>query len=373
MRKKDNELKRLAIACGGTGGHFYPGLSVARELQSNGGETMLILSGNHTVIQSQTAESFNLKVICVKSSKLKSITFPFKLIIGIFQAINELRKFRPDALLAMGSFASFTAAIAAKILGIPVSLHDGNARIGRSNRILSYLAKHLGMAFPPVNAEKCHCEHSTIGMPLRPELLLEWEKKLDKASAIKLLNEKFSSSFDAEKATLLIFGGSQGAVSLNQIFPKALNQLKRTDIQVIHLTGKNNFAATTEIYQDAQYKTLVIESSPEMALFYQAADAAVCRSGGSSIAELLLFGKFAFLIPYPYAAELHQNDNAQYMKSLDAAEIIYNHECTTAKAEDTMKKWFANLDDFKSRGFSAQEFAKPDAGVEMLNLIRNQL
>ncbi len=366
--KQHNEVKRLAIACGGTGGHFYPGLSVARELQQQGGEALLILSGNHVTSQTATAEAFGLQVICVKSSKVKSITFPFKLIIGIFQAIMELRIFRPDALLAMGSFASFTAAIAAEILGIPVFLHDGNARIGKSNRILSYVAKHLAIAFQPVNAEACHCPHSTVGMPLRLELLAEWEKQLDKASAIKIINEQFSSSLNSVKATLLIFGGSQGAAALNEIFPRAMKRLNRTDFQIIHLTGATKFAATAEIYRDAKFEKLIIESSPEMALFYRAADAVICRSGGSTVAELLLFGKFAFLVPYPFAAELHQDDNARYMESTDAAEIIYTTECTDQKAEATLIEWLAEVEEFKARGLAAQKFAQPNAGKDMLDL-----
>ncbi len=368
--QQQNEFKRLAIACGGTGGHFYPGLSVARELQHQGGEALLILSGNHVNSQTATAEKFGLQVICVKSSKIKSLMFPVKLFTGIFQAIRELRQFRPDALLAMGSFASFTAAIAAKIVGIPVFLHDGNARIGKSNRILSYLANHLASAFPPVNIEKCHCSNSTIGMPLRPELLTEWEKKLDKATAINILNEQFSCSLDVEKPTILIFGGSQGALALNEIFPRAMKRLARTDFQVIHLTGKNKLAEAVEIYQAAKFERLLIESSPEMALFYRAADVVICRSGGSTIAELLLFGKFAFLIPYPYAAELHQNDNAKYMAATGAAEIIYTADCTAQKAEATLKKWLTKVEEFQTRGLEAQKFAQPDAGRAMLDLIK---
>ena len=367
----DNKLKRLAIACGGTGGHFYPGLSVARELQQQGGEAMLILSGNHVTSQTATAATFNLPVITVKSSKIKSITFPFKLLIGILQAIKALRSFKPDALLAMGSFASFTAAIAAKILGIPIFLHDGNARIGKSNRLLSYLAKHLAVAFPPVNAETCHCSYSTIGMPLRPELLTEWHKQLDKSSAIKLLNEKFSSSFDPAKPTLLIFGGSQGAQALNEIFPQALKQLNTAELQIIHLTGAQKFTSTVEIYHDTKFEKLLLESSAEMALFYRAADAVVCRSGGSTVAELLLFGKFAFLIPYPYAAELHQDDNAQYMATSGAAAIIYNNECTVDKAQTTLTKWLSEVEACKKHGLTAQAQAKPDAGKAMLKIIYN--
>lgn len=369
MKQQKKGLQRLAIACGGTGGHFYPGLSIARELHERAGEAMLILSGNNTITQRATAETFNINVICVKSSKLTSITCPLKLLVGIFQSIRELKKFRPDALLAMGSFASFTAAIAAKILGIPILLHDGNAKIGKSNRMLSYLANYLGIAFQPVNAEKCHCPYQIVGMPLRPELLSEWHKQLDKITAIKLINEQFGGSLSADKATLLIFGGSQGAATLNEVFPRVMKNLGRTNFQVIHLTGKDKFAATNDRYQDAEFEKLVLESSPEMALFYVAADAVICRSGGSTVAELLLFGKFAYLIPYPYAAELHQDDNARYMAAIGAAEIIYNGECTDRKVATTLNVWLNATVTFSARGLAGQKFAQPDAGKNMLELI----
>jgi UDP-N-acetylglucosamine--N-acetylmuramyl-(pentapeptide) pyrophosphoryl-undecaprenol N-acetylglucosamine transferase len=369
----NNKLKRLAISCGGTGGHFYPGLSIARELQQQGGEAILILSGNHVASQTATAEAFGLPVLAIKSSQIKTIFFPFKLTIGILQAIRALNRFRPDALLAMGSFASFTAAIAAKLLGIPVFLHDGNARIGKSNRLLSYLAKHLGVAFPPINAANCHCPYSTIGMPLRLELLIEWNKQLDKSTAIELLNKKYSSSFDASKPTLLIFGGSQGAQALNEIFPQALKLLNNSKIQVIHLTGAQKFASTVEIYHETKFEKLLLESSPDMALFYRAADVVICRSGGSTVAELLLFGKFAFLIPYPYAAERHQDDNANYMASSGAAEIIYNDECTVDKATAVLSNWLTERQTLQIRGLTAQEQARPNAGKQMLEIIYNSI
>ena len=127
--------------------------------------------------------------------------------------------------------------------------------------------------------------------------------------------------FRADVFTFLIFGGSQGAATFNRILPEALSTAGRSDFQVLHLTGKGKFEETRKLYEGCAFSRLVIDSSPLMELFLGSADTVFCRSGGSSVAELALFGRSAVLIPYPYAAEKHQNDNA----NLHAAAAAHPH------------------------------------------------
>lgn len=369
------ELKRLVITCGGTGGHFFPGLSIAREFKEQGGEALLFLSGKNADAQADIATLHGIDSVKLTSSQRPdSVSGAYKFmtdtLTGAVAGRRQLKKFKPEALLAMGSFTSLPSALGAKSLNIPIFLHDGNARIGKANRFLSRWARHLCAAFPPINADLCRCPHTFTGMPVRPELL---DSNLSKAEAIQRLNLKFGSILDPELPAILIFGGSQGAEVFNRNFPEALLESFNHQFQVMHLTGHGKFEAVNSIYEKAFFPSLALPSAAEMDLFYQAADIVVCRSGGSTVAELTMFGKFAFLVPYPYASEDHQYDNARYMAGGGAAEIIANAECTREKAAKLLDCWLGNPQKYRELGAKAQALSKPRATTDILQIIRNGL
>ena len=207
-------------------------------------------------------------------------------------------------------------------------------------------------------------------MPVRPELL---GSTISKKDAIQSLNMKFGSILDPELPTMLIFGGSQGAEIFNRTFPEAMQESINRQFQVLHLTGHGKFEMVNSTYEKAFFPSLVLPSASEMDLFYQAADVVVSRSGGSTIAELTLFGKFAFLVPYPFAAENHQYDNALYMKSGDAAEIIDNADCTKEKVAKLLDRWLENPEKYREQGAKAKVLSKPRAAADMLQVIRDGL
>ncbi|MEI8246816.1 MAG: UDP-N-acetylglucosamine--N-acetylmuramyl-(pentapeptide) pyrophosphoryl-undecaprenol N-acetylglucosamine transferase [Lentisphaerota bacterium] len=373
--KTSKELKRLVITCGGTGGHFFPGLSIAREFKEEGGEVLLFLSGKNADAQADIATLHGIDSVKLTSSpRPNSVTTVFKFTSDTFSGIiagrKHLKKFNPDALLAMGSFTSLPSAIGAWSLNIPIFLHDGNARVGKANRFLSRWAKHLCTAFPPVNASHLHCPYSFTGMPVRPELI---GSAISKKEAIESLNIKFGSILDPALPTMLIFGGSQGAEIFNRNFPEAMLESINRQFQVLHLTGHGKFEMVNSTYEKAFFPFLALPSASEMDLFYQAADVVVARSGGSTVAELTLFGKFAFLIPYPYAAEDHQYDNALYMKNGDAAEIINNAECTKEKVAKLLDRWLENPEKYRELGALAKVLSRPHAAADTLQIIRNGL
>ncbi len=371
MDRKITKLKNLVITCGGTGGHFFPGLTIAREFFGGYNKVLMILGGKNIEDQADTAEGFSLNVLKLKSMPapngiISFFRFIYGTIRGTIASIKAMRKFKPDALLAMGSFASMPPVLAAAILGIPIFLHDGNAKIGRANRFFSRWARLMGMAYPPVNAARIRCPHECIGMPIRPELDYQ---PIEKAKAIDKINTLFELDFKAELPTLLIFGGSQGAQTFNETFPQMMIQSGRTDFQVLHLTGDGKFENVKATYENAEFPVLCLPGTSGMHWFYQAADAVICRSGGSTVAELCIFGKFAFLIPYPFAAEKHQDDNARFMVETGAAEMLANSECSIEKTNDLLNRWLADPAAFAERGRRAIEYAKPNAAADMLWLI----
>ncbi|MBQ4107297.1 MAG: UDP-N-acetylglucosamine--N-acetylmuramyl-(pentapeptide) pyrophosphoryl-undecaprenol N-acetylglucosamine transferase [Lentisphaeria bacterium] len=362
--------QRLIITCGGTGGHFYPGLALARRHMACGHPVLMLLSGVNSESQRSIAQSFGIPVEVLPlmpspgHNPVRACCFLNGLIRGYRQTRLEITRFRPDAVLGMGSFASLPVVLAAHASGIPIFLHDGNARIGRANRFLSRFARFLGTAFPPVNADRVRCRCNCVGMPLRPELVAA--EHLERAEAIARLNHRYGCRLTPEIPVLLVFSGSQGAAAINAVIPEALRKLAPGSLQVIHLTGTNTFDEVQSSYQGIDTPLLLLPSCDAMELPYSAADLVISRSGGSTVAELQLFGKGAVLIPYPYAAEQHQWDNARVMVQGDAALALANNDCDAPRIARILQDFLDHPALWQNRGKQAFSLAHPDASDRML-------
>ena len=369
------KLERLAISCGGTGGHFNPGLSIARELKARGGTPVLVLGGAHVEKQAKIASEFGIDVIRIEAAPIsvkpwKAIPFLRKTWKGVGQCAAGFRQYRPQALLCMGSFASLPPALAAKRMGLPLFLHDGNAKIGKANRFLSRWAKALALSFPVKDASVIACPAVLTGMPLRPDLVTG---VLSKDEAIAAVNTRWHTAFSAERPTLLVFGGSLGARTINTAvkIPDDLPGAER--LQVIRLVGPGNLEAIRPLHAGSKAEELILESCQEMNLLYSAADLVICRSGGSTVSELAVYGKYAVLVPYPFAAEGHQDDNACWLASAGGAEIIPDAECSPERFGRLFRNWLTNRAEFESHGLKSKSLAMPRAGANVLDLIENIL
>ncbi len=345
---------RLVISCGGTGGHFYPGLSIARRLRERGGEVVLLLSGVNSAAQTTAA-----RAVGVTAEELPQMPNPYgianfchfaKGFCGGFRNSSRLlREFKPDAYLGMGSFTSLPTLIAARRRHVPIFLHDGNARIGRANRVLSRYARLLFGAYAPVNRGAIHCGFELSGMPLRPELT---EFRGDRAEAAAKLNRIYEWDLDPAKVTILVMGGSQGARTINLSIAEAMARLSQSnrDFQLIHLCGGRLLKETEQLYNTLDCKVFIQPLSVWMAELYTVADAVVGRAGGSSVAEMSTFGRYGVLCPYPFAAELHQNDNASAMAATGAAEVIENSAFSEDAVFDILSRLLADPDEYRRRG-----------------------
>lgn len=367
------ELNKLVVSCGGTGGHFFPGLSIARDFHARGKEVVLLLSGANAAEQRKIAEEAGIRAVALPPMPHYSKD-PFRFISGFFGgytgAKRELKKFKPQALLGMGSFATLPVVLAAVRCKIPLFLHDGNARVGKANRFFSRWAKFSGSAFPAVNAGACRCKVIETGMPLRPELLKF--AGLSKIEAFEAVNREFGSSFSPEKPLILITGGSQGAAVFNQVIPEACCRLK-PDFQVIHLTGKGKLTDTQKAYENAAFPHLLLETTGKMAEVMAAADLVFSRSGGSTAAELALFGKAAVLVPYPFAAEGHQMDNARHFASQGGAVLVDNSCLSVDKAAEIICDFIQDPEKYRKMGRKMAELGRPDAAEIMIQKISEYL
>ena len=371
-----HELNRLVVSCGGTGGHFNPGLSTACAFRDAGGKPLLILGGKHFEEQSRTAEKNGIeyrRVSCAPLAKNPAgiLHFFSRQSRGIREARAIFREFKPDAVLSMGAFPSIPASVGAWRSGIPLFLHDGNARIGKSNRVFSRIATGIALSFPAVNESTLHCPATVTGLPLRKALLED--VPASKAEAIARINATRGTAFAPDRPVVLVFGGSLGAAAINENFTIPIDHPAAKTLQVIHLSGPGKYDSIHDKYSACGVNALTLESASDMQNLYMAADLVVCRAGGSTVSELAIFGRYAVLIPYPYAAEGHQDDNAQLLAKTGAARIVPNDDCSPGLFRGILADFLDDPDKFRQAGQAALALAQPNAATNVIAFIESSL
>jgi UDP-N-acetylglucosamine--N-acetylmuramyl-(pentapeptide) pyrophosphoryl-undecaprenol N-acetylglucosamine transferase len=307
----------MIISCGGTGGHFYPGLSIARECKEKQTPVRLYVAGMHSKSQQEYASKYDIEADIGNAIRLPSQKWklPFFALIFMWTTITSffyLLKHRPKAVLVMGSFASVPLGLAAVMTFTPLFLHEGNTVTGRANRLLSRFAKKLFLSFPIINEKLIQCPTEEVGMPIRPEI-----ENCQKESIC--FKEKLG--LDKSLPLLMVFGGSQGALKINNTLYESLSQIQ-VKFQLLHLTGQADNSEYIKKAKEAKVPAQIMTSTDNMAECYMAADLLVCRAGASSLAEIAFFGKPTVFIPLKIAAENHQFHNAEIAQKTNAAEII---------------------------------------------------
>jgi UDP-N-acetylglucosamine--N-acetylmuramyl-(pentapeptide) pyrophosphoryl-undecaprenol N-acetylglucosamine transferase len=255
------------------------------------------------------------------------------------------------------------------MLKIPISLHDGNSYIGKANIMLSRFAKNIALAFPPKNSLKLKCPYVVTGMPLRPELAPKSIEQQYGNSLIEAFNKAFKADFKPEKNTVLVFGGSQGAATFNSVIPEVFKIMEKDDFQIIHISGAGNKETLNNAYQGIKNSYIIFETCDTMGLLYAVADLVICRAGGSTVAELALFGKSAILIPYPYATDDHQTVNAEYYIAAENSIIINDADVLPEPFAEVIIDWVENKNNYLERVEKARALAHPDAADEVLDMI----
>lgn len=364
------ELKHLAITCGGTGGHFNPGLSIAQEFNASGGEAILLLGGKHAEKQLKIAAECGVTAYRITASPLSKNPFRMCRVLwdtlrGWTQSRKILKKHQAQALLSMGSYTSLPPYLAARWKRLPFFLHDGNARLGKANLAMSKQAKAFAFSFPSVNAGGVKCHAELTGFPLRAQIL---QSRMTRQDAFRKINEIFGTAFDPESPLLLVFGGSLGAERINRNI-----DFSDSTLQIIHLTGPGKKEQAEACYTGKPNQRLVLEAFEDIGLFYAAADFVISRAGGSTVSEIAYFGKYALLIPYPYAAQQHQDDNAAWLASAGGAEIVADSDCTASLFKSILDRWCANRDAIAAAGEKNRDLAMPDAAAKVIAMIQKFL
>src|SRR5438876_7834902 len=308
------------IACGGTGGHLFPGLAVAEVLRQRGHDVLLFIS-------EKDVDALALKEHPeIPFEKLPSIGLPSPFsptIFGFVRRFNEslarcraiYRRYKPQVVLGMGGFTSTAPVLAGKMRDVCTFIHESNAVPGKANKMTARLVRAVLLGFKECAPFFPMVKAQITGTAIRTDL-----QRMDR----KLAREKLGLHGDI--ATLLVMGGSQGASGINQAMIKSLPALADIALQVIHLTGAREEKLVADNYQRANVPAFVASFHHRMEEVYSAADLAVARSGAASLAELASFSLPGILIPFPYASDDHQTRNAEIFTKADAAIVVKEAE-----------------------------------------------
>lgn len=363
---------KVIISGGGTGGHIYPAVAIANELKAKDASIEILFVGAEGKMEMEKVPKAGYKIIGLpiaginRSNMLANIGLPFKLIKSLWRTYKVIKDFKPNIAIGVGGYASGPTLIMANLLGIPTFLQEQNSYAGVTNKFLAKKAKRICVAYP--NMDKFFPAEKIVmtGNPVRKDIL-DTESKRTKAL------EHFS--LEADRKTLLIIGGSQGARTINESILAGLNDLVSNDLQVIWQTGKlfiDKAKAGVEAIQSK--RVYVSDFIYEMDLAYAAADLVVSRAGALSVSELCLAAKPSILVPLPTAAEDHQTQNAMSLVNNQAAWIIKDAEARE-KLVDKAIELAENSKAMVELSVNIKQLGRPNAGqeiaTEVLKVIRS--
>jgi UDP-N-acetylglucosamine--N-acetylmuramyl-(pentapeptide) pyrophosphoryl-undecaprenol N-acetylglucosamine transferase len=320
VRKKLS--KRIIIAGGGTGGHIFPAIAIANALKKIDGSIEILFVGAKGRMEMEKVPQAGYKIEGLdiaglnRSSLIKNIGLPFKLIRSLLQVRRIIKRFKPDAAIGVGGYSSYPVLRVAQGKRIPTFIHESNSFAGKSNK---WLGKKATKVFTGTDGmEKFFPAEKIIvsGNPVRKSIV---DASISRTEGIR------SFSLDETKKTILIVGGSLGAKSINEAIDKGLDELLNAGLQIIWQTGKP-YAAKAKERTNGKQGVWANEFITQMEYAYAAADLVVARSGAMTVAELCVVKKPVLFVPYPFAAEDHQTVNAMRLVDNDAGLMVKDSE-----------------------------------------------
>ena len=359
-RISPDHVRPVLIMAGGTGGHVFPALAVAREILAR--NIPVVWLGTRQGIEARLIPQAGIPVEWVSVSGLRGkrltrlLKAPFMLMLASWQCFRILMRIKPQVVLGMGGFVTGPGGVMARLMGKPLCIHEQNAIAGMTNRYLSRIASRVAEAFPgsfPDNVKTI-----LTGNPVRQDISLLTEPE-----------KRFASHQGRIK--LLVLGGSLGAQALNEILPQALAALSQElRPEVRHQAGERNIEQARSYYQKAGISDSV-ELSPfidDMAAAYDWADLVLCRAGALTIAELTAVGVGAILVPYPYAVDDHQTKNAMYLVDANAGILLEQSRLDVETLVDTLQRLVRDRARLLQMALAARSLAKPDATHQLADI-----
>lgn len=359
---QQKQPKHVMMMAAGTGGHVFPALAVAKDLEQQGIKVSWLATPagmENRLLKNHNIPIYQIDIQGVRGNGVvRKLAAPFKILKATLSAMKYMKQLKVDAVAGFGGYVAGPGGLAARMLGIPVIIHEQNAVAGFTNTQLSRIAKKVCQAFP--NTFPAQDKIVTTGNPVRKEI-----------------TEIFNPSWryqEREKAgqplRILIVGGSLGAQALNECVPEALKQLN-VPLNVYHQCGQNHADATRARYADAP-ATLNIEVQPfieDMAQAYSDADLIICRAGALTVTEIATAGVAAIFVPLPSAVDDHQTANARFLANLGAAKICPQATMTSDSLKALLEPML-NRQLLMEMAVKARQQAQPDATQHVVRLIQ---
>jgi len=351
---------KLVIAGGGTGGHLFPGVALAEELRARETGAEITFVGTARGIEARVLPELGWALELIEVSGLKTVGVVgaikglFRLPRAWWQARALLKRLKPDAVIGVGGYASGPVVLAAKLRGIPTAICEQNSIPGLTNKILGRLTRRVFLSFdtsrPFFKAKKI----VMAGNPVRRELVAR-------------LGATPTTAHD-DRIHVLVSGGSLGAVAVNELAAQALITLAKDHrLAITHQTGEKDLEATAARYRDAGVEADCRAFIKDMAATYLAADLVIGRAGATTVAELAIAGKPAVFIPYPFAADNHQELNAQEMAEHGAALVFRQADLTADKLVAALRPLLDDPAKRTAMGDAMKSLAKPGAAAAVID------
>jgi len=361
----------VVIAAGGTGGHIYPAMAVAKVLEKR--KVPVVWIGTKEGLEARIVPEANIDIRFINVSGLRGkglkgmLTGPFKVVGACIQSMRIMSDVRATAVLGMGGFVSGPVGLAAVLTRRMLVLHEQNAVVGMTNKWLGRIANRVYSAMPDVFPDKVGA--LAVGNPVRDSIELLGEQKLD--------SFKTSGNTDKPALHVLIIGGSRGARALNQVVPKAmdvlLSQQSELVLHVWHQTGPADEPAVEQAYAQLRKQAKSIQVSAyidDVTEAYRWADVIICRSGAMTVSELSAAGLPGVLVPYPHHSDNQQTHNAKFLSDAGAAVLQPESTLSAEGLANILSEMSASPDSLAKMASAARALHKPDAAVVMADALQ---
>ena len=357
-------VQTLMIAGGGTGGHIYPAIAIAREFLAFIPNRSVVFVGTERGLEKTIVPKAGFPLEFISAGGLKGkgpielVRNLAKLPLGFIQAFHQIGKHKPAAVLDVGGYSSGPVLAAAKLRGVPTIIHEQNAFPGLTNRLLAKFVTAVVVAFADAGPRMKRKDAIVTGNPIRREFFKSQDSGL--------------RTQDSAKRRLLIFGGSQGSHILNETMSGALLFLAhlKDSIDIVHQTGQNELAKVQASYRSSAFENArVVPYLDPMVDEIAAADLVVSRAGAMTIGELAAIGRPSILVPFAAATNNHQDVNARVVEKAGGGIVITETELTPEKLAGAISDLIANPDRLKRMGIAAMSLATPEATKRIVDTI----
>lgn len=346
----------VMILAGGTGGHIFPGLAVARVLRARG--VPVVWLGADGAMETRLVPQHGIEIDTIAISGLRGkgkaalLGAPWRVLKAVRGAGAVLRRRAPRAVVSFGGFAAGPGGLAARLQSRPLLVHESNRAPGFTNRVLAKFARRVLVGFPDSGLPR----EEAVGNPVRDEI-----------AALPPPRQRFIDRSGPMR--LLVLGGSQGARALNLAVPQALSQLGDVSFEVRHQCGEKMLAEAQQAYVRAGVDAGVESFIADMAAAYAWADLVVCRAGASTLAELCAAGVGSVLVPFAAAVDDHQTRNAEYLAERGAALLLKQDDALATNLQAALRALAADPARRLAMAESARSLAKPDAAERIADII----